>query len=101
MVTTLNPERPVCIAVELRHFNTGSYRRTREYGIVVKYLNNLVTRHESVFVFTSERKTRQVGNGECPIFCVTALWSMLPERSKDDDDFQRDAGRIAEGLRAA
>ncbi|SDP80607.1 hypothetical protein SAMN04488512_1611, partial [Sulfitobacter litoralis] len=22
---------------------------------------------------------------ECPIFCVTAIWSMLPERSKDDD----------------
>src|SRR6056297_1087569 len=22
---------------------------------------------------------------ECPIFCVTGNWSMLPERSKDDD----------------
>jgi uncharacterized protein YvpB len=40
-------------------------------------------------------------NRECPIFCVTALWSMLPERSKDDDDFQGIAGRTAEGLRAA
>jgi len=39
--------------------------------------------------------------GECPIFCVTALWSMLPERSKDDDDFQGITGRTAEGLRAA
>jgi hypothetical protein len=29
---------------------------------------------------------------ECPIFCVTAVWSMLPERSKDDDDFQGTAG---------
>ena len=38
---------------------------------------------------------------ECPIFCVTTLWSMLPERSKDDDDFQGIAGRVAEGLRAA
>jgi len=38
---------------------------------------------------------------ECPIFCVTAVWSMLPERSKDDDDIQGTAGRTAEGLRAA
>ena len=38
---------------------------------------------------------------ECPIFCVTAVWSMLPERSKDDDDFQGTAGRTSEGLRAA
>jgi len=39
--------------------------------------------------------------GECPIFCVTALWSMLPKRSKDDDNFQGITGRTAEGLRAA
>ena len=28
--------------------------------------------------------------GECPTFCVTWIWFMLPERSKDenDDDFQ-------------
>ena len=38
---------------------------------------------------------------ECLIFCVWGLGSMLPERSKDDDDFQRAAGRVAEGLRAA
>ena len=38
---------------------------------------------------------------ECPIFCVSVIWSMLPERSKDDDDFQRTAGRVAEGLQAA
>jgi hypothetical protein len=38
---------------------------------------------------------------ECPIFCVTAVWSMLPERSKDDDDFQGTAGRTSERLRAA
>ncbi|SDX92880.1 LysR family transcriptional regulator [Roseicitreum antarcticum] len=38
---------------------------------------------------------------ECPIFCVTGIWSMLPERSKDDDDFQGTAGRTSEGLRAA
>ncbi len=29
---------------------------------------------------------------ECPIFCVTAFCSMLPERSKDDDDFQGTTG---------
>ena len=39
--------------------------------------------------------------GECPIFCVSVIWSMLPERSKDDDDFERTAGRTAEGLQAA
>lgn len=41
--------------------------------------------------------------GECPIFCVTGIWFMLPERSKDDDDddFQGTAGRTSEGLRAA
>ena len=25
---------------------------------------------------------------ECPTFCVSVIWSMLPERSKDDDGFQ-------------
>ena len=39
--------------------------------------------------------------GECPVFCVSVIWSMLPKRSKDDDDFQRSAGRVAEGLQAA
>jgi len=39
--------------------------------------------------------------GECPIFCVSVIWFMLPERSKDDDDFQGITGRTAEGLRAA
>jgi hypothetical protein len=40
---------------------------------------------------------------ECPTFCVTGIWFMLPERSKDDDDddFQGTAGRTSEGLRAA
>ena len=43
----------------------------------------------------------RVERGECPIFCVSVIWSMLPERSKDDDDFERTAGRTAEGLQAA
>ncbi len=47
------------------------------------------------------RRRSHVSDRECPIFCVTALWSMLPERSKDDDDFQGTAGRTIEGLRAA
>ena len=38
---------------------------------------------------------------ECQVFCVWLIGSMLPERSKDDDDFQRTAGRVAEGLQAA
>ena len=44
-----------------------------------------------------------LNNRECPIFCVTGIWFMLPERSKDDDDddFQGTTGRTSEGLRAA
>ena len=42
-----------------------------------------------------------LGIGECQVFCVWVIGSMLPERSKDDDDFQRTAGRAAEGLQAA
>jgi hypothetical protein len=38
--------------------------------------------------------------GECPNFCVFVIWSMLPKRSKDDDDFERAFGRVADGLRA-
>jgi hypothetical protein len=40
---------------------------------------------------------------ECPIFCVTWIWSILIEIGKDDDDdnFQRSAGRVAAGLQAA
>lgn len=40
-------------------------------------------------------------NRECQTFCVSMIWSMLPTRSKDDDNFQRTAGRVAEGLQAA
>ncbi len=42
----------------------------------------------------------QLREGEGPIFCVTGIWSMLPERSMDDDDFQGITGRTAKGLRA-
>ena len=38
--------------------------------------------------------------GECQVFCVLLIRSMLPERSKDDDDFQRVTGRTVERLRA-
>ena len=40
------------------------------------------------------------GPGECQIFCVWVNGSMLPERSKDDDDIQRTAGRATDGLQA-
>ena len=39
--------------------------------------------------------------GECQDFCVRLIGSMLPERSKDDDNIERTAGRVAEGLQAA
>jgi len=48
----------------------------------------------------SGREERRVRR-KCPTFCVSVIWSMLPERSKDDDDFERTAGRAAEGLQAA
>jgi hypothetical protein len=48
-----------------------------------------------------KRKAAKRKARECPIFCVTALWSMLLERSEDDDDIQGITGRTAEGLRAA
>ena len=38
---------------------------------------------------------------ECQVLCVRLIGSMLPERSKDDDNFKRTAGRVAEGLQAA
>jgi hypothetical protein len=38
---------------------------------------------------------------ECQVFCVWLIGSMLPERSKDDDNIERTAGRVAEGLQAA
>ena len=38
---------------------------------------------------------------ECLIFCVSVIWSMLSERSKDYDNFPRTTGRAFEGLRAA
>jgi len=55
----------------------------------------------SVSWLVAARVVDRVGKGECPIFCVTGIWSMLPERSKDDDNFQRAIGRVAERLRAA
>ena len=39
-----------------------------------------------------------VNRRESPIFCVSVIQSMLSKRSKDDDNFQRTAGRTSEGL---
>jgi hypothetical protein len=38
---------------------------------------------------------------ERPTFSVSVIWSMLPERSKDEDYCKRALGRVAEGLQAA
>ena len=59
------------------------------------------SRHEVLIAVPDKKRRRRLR--ECPTFCVTWIWFMLPERSKDenDDDFQGTAGRIAEGLRAA
>ena len=56
----------------------------------------------AVQAFGREHMRRDQGvERECQVFCVWVIGSMLPERSKDDDDFQRTAGRAAEGLQAA
>ena len=47
------------------------------------------------------RARYRLHEGECLIFCVSVIWSMLSERSKDYDNFPRTAGRAFEGLRAA
>ena len=46
-------------------------------------------------------KVERAMNGECQVLCVRLIGSMLPERSKDDDNFKRTAGRVTEGLQAA
>lgn len=56
------------------------------------------TRHEVLIAVPGRQRRRR---RECPTFCVWVIWSMLPERSKDDDHFERTAGRVAEGLQAA
>ena len=48
--------------------------------------------HEAMVLFDDIVEVFDL-QGECPIFCVTGIWSMLPERSKDDDNFQGTAGR--------
>lgn len=50
---------------------------------------------QPIFVFRHHFRTAEL------IISVPVAWSVLPERSKEDDDLQRDAGRTAEGLRAA
>jgi hypothetical protein len=81
-------------------------------GIIVDI--EVVTGEESDFARMAERLdaledtlgrrpgtvTADKAYGECPTFCVSLIWSILPERSKDNDDFKRTAGRVAEGLQA-
>jgi hypothetical protein len=58
---------------------------------------------ETCYRYSAKLKAENevIADRECPTFCVSVIWSMLPERSKDDDDFERTAGRVAEGLQAA
>ena len=51
--------------------------------------------------FVSDQLTDGRRFRECQDFCVRLIGSMLPERSKDDDNIERTAGRVAEGLQAA
>jgi len=61
-----------------------------------------LTSHRAEQIKTLETEDgRTELRGECPVFCVWLIGSMLPERSKDDDDFERTAGRVVEGLQAA
>jgi hypothetical protein len=52
-------------------------------------------------VVCEERHLIGAARLECLKLFVSVIWSMLPERSNDDDDFKRIAGRVAEGLQAA
>jgi len=70
---------------------------TRQYARIVRHCVILIGLEATAYGTHSMRRTK----GECPIFCVSVIWFMLPERSKDDDDFQGITGRTAEGLRAA
>lgn len=72
----------------------------------IKHLKNDQNDAEAIFTVTRQPNmkfvpTKNEEQRECPIICVTAVWFMLLERSKYDDDFQGTAGRTSEGLRAA
>ena len=88
----------------------------RAAGFAERQVSQLVKDHEvelgqvfcdlpglalGLFLFEGVNQFDGGEEGECPTFCVFVIWSMLPERSKDNDDFERTAGRIAEGLQAA
>ncbi|MCR9126856.1 MAG: hypothetical protein NXH82_12105 [Rhodobacteraceae bacterium] len=79
--------------------------RTERFGFSDLMIAAAARRAGGTELVTFDRKAARLPDvrllGECPIFCVLALWSMLPERSKDDDDFQGTAGRTSEGLRTA
>ena len=89
-------------ASEADHKMRGKYRcavysmTAEQQNACATHIRDLAAEAEVHFVTRS-----LMHRGECPIFCVSVIWSMLPERSKDDDDFERTAGRTAEGLQAA
>jgi len=85
-------------------FHSDAFERV--IGVVVQpgveFGNHNVIRYDREMAQSLVRVLdEKISIGECPIFCVSVIWFMLPERSKDDDDFQGITGRTAEGLRAA
>ena len=66
------------------------------YGAMQKFVRRIGLSFKKTAVASEQDRP-----GECPILCVSVICSMLLERSKDDDDFQRGTGRTSEGLRAA
>nr|WP_263481079.1 AAA family ATPase [Pseudosulfitobacter pseudonitzschiae] len=97
-----------------QHFEQLGRKVTHVTFTVIEYDDDASTVHEMMGSYALEARLevsddmntedfihRLATAGECPIFCVTGIWSMLPERSKDDDHIQGIAGRTTEGLRAA
>lgn len=74
---------------------------SRELGINPKTVAKWRKRATVEDLKTGPKEPRSTVLRECPVFCVWLIGSMLPERSKDDDDFERTAGRAAEVLQAA
>ena len=92
------------IAYQMKAARFPAYKDLAGFDFAASEVNEALVRqlHRCDFIDGAHNVVAVGGPGrECPVFCVSVIWSILPERSKDDDDFQRSAGRVAEGLQAA
>ena len=96
------------IAYHMKSARFPAYKDLSGFDFATSEINEATVRqlHRCEFMDGAQNVVLIGGPGtgktrECPVFCVWVIGSMLPERSKDDDDFERSAGRVAEGLQAA